>query len=278
VRRASHPPTSGRRSPARRSWLLVLLGIAALALAGWVVFQALTHESSEPASIRAALARFRALPPSARTLPPALRGRAPRPGVYVYATRGSEVSHVLGTRRHRYPARTAITVSVSPRGCLRTRWDALATRHDATLACRRPERSWRLIDQSEEHEFAGHVDRRAYVCTPSSTAGPRRLTPSATWHSRCAIEGTTTVDDGVVLGPRTLTLDDRRIRTVLLRTTTHVSGDTEGVGTTFTWVVPDTRLIVRRTIANASTTDTIVGPVRYEERAALVLTTARPRR
>jgi len=57
-----------------------------------------------------------------------------------------------------------------------------------------------------------------------------------------------------------------------------VSGETTGAGTTFTWVMPGTGLTVRRTIANASTTGTIVGDVRYEERATLALTQARPRR
>jgi hypothetical protein len=264
---------------ARRSKSLALGAIVAvLALAGYAVFRVITHESSEPASVTAAITRFRALRPAARTLLPALRGRAPQPGVYVYATRGFEVSHVLGTRRHRYPARTTISVSSTPRACLRTRWDVLATRHDATLSCPRPNKAPRLIAQSEEHEFAGHVDQRAYVCTRSSTAAPARLTPGARWHSRCAIEGTTTVDDGSVLGPRTLMLDRERTRTLLLRTYTRVSGDTTGVGMTFTWVLPRSRLIVRRKIANASTTSTIVGGVRYEERVTLALTTARPQR
>jgi hypothetical protein len=280
--------TGGRnRSPdgpdnvavARRSKpLLVAVVLAALALAGYVAFRIATRESSEPASVTAAIARFDALPTAARTLPPALRGRAPKPGVYIYATRGFEVSHVLGTRRHKYPSRTTITLTVTPRGCLRTRWDALATRHDATLACRRTDASWQLVSQSEEHEFAGHVDRRAYVCTPGSTAWPTHLAAGARWTSRCAIDGTTTADAVTVLGPRTLMLDGRPTRAVLLRTTTRVRGDTQGVGTTFTWVLPDTRLIVRRTIANASTTDTIVGDVRYEERATLALTQPRPRR
>ncbi|HEX7289883.1 MAG TPA: hypothetical protein VF250_02040 [Conexibacter sp.] len=264
---------------ARRSQaLLAGVALVALALAGYAAFRIATRESSEPASVTAALARFRALPRQARTLTPALRGRAPQPGVYVYATRGFELSHVLGTRRHPYPRRTTITISATPRGCLRTRWDALATRHDATLVCPRGDAAPRLIAQSEEHRFAGHVDRRTYVCTPASAAGPARLTSGATWHGSCAIEGTTTIDDGIVLGPRTLTLDGRRTRTILLRTSTRVHGDTVGVGATFSWLLPRTRLVVRRTIANASTTDTIVGGVRYEERATLELTSARPRR
>ncbi len=261
----------------RRLWPLAVVALA-LALGGYAVYRALTHESSTPASVAAALTRFRALPPAARALPAALRGRAPEPGVYVYDTRGSEVSHVLGTRRHPYPARTTITVAVTPHGCLRTRWDVLATRWDGILACGRPDGSWRLINQSEEHEFAGHVDRRAYVCTPASTYRPARLARGTRWSSRCAIGGTTTADTSTVLGPRTLTLAGRQARTILIRTTTHVSGDTAGVGTTFTWVLPATGLALRRTLANTSTTGTIVGDVRYEERASLDLTQPRPRR
>lgn len=268
------------RSPRARRTTLPLAGVAlgVLALVGYGAFRLVTRESSEPASVSAALAHFRALPPSAGAVPPHLRGHVPQPGVYVYATHGFEVSHVLGTRRHRYPTQTTITVSTTRRGCLRTRWDVLATRHDATLTCPRARTAPRLIAQSEEHEFAAHVDRRAYLCTPSSAAGPARLAAGARWHSRCAIDGTTTIDDGSVLGRRTLTLDGAHTRTVLLRTTTRVSGETTGAGTTFTWVLPRTRLIVRRTIANASTTQTVVGGVRYEERATLALTTAQPRR
>jgi hypothetical protein len=57
-----------------------------------------------------------------------------------------------------------------------------------------------------------------------------------------------------------------------------VSGETRGAGTTFTWVLPRSGLVVRRTLANASATATIVGTVRYEERATLALSSARPRR
>jgi hypothetical protein len=263
---------------ARRSRLLVLIGLAALALGGYVAYRSLTHESSTPASVAAAVARFRALRPAARTLPPPLRGRAPAPGVYLYDTSGFEVSHVLGTRRHPYPSHTTIAVSITPHGCVRTRWDVLATRWDGALACPRSDGGWRLMSQSEEHQFAGHVDRRTYVCSPSSTYRPAHLAGGARWTSRCTIGGTTTADASTVLGPRTLTLAGGRTRTLLVRTTTRVSGDTTGAGTSFTWVLPGTGLVVRRTIANASTTGTIVGDVRYEERAALSLTQPRPRR
>jgi len=265
------------RSP-RRSWLLVLLGLAALVLGGYAVYRALTRESSTPASVAGAVRRFQALPASARTLPAALRGRAPEPGVYLYATQGYEQSKALGTRRHVYPPQTTMTVAATAAGCLRIRWDVLATRWDAALTCPRADGSWRLASQSESHQFAGHLDRRTYDCTAASTYLPARLETGATWDSSCAIAGTTTVDRGTVLGPRTLALDGRRTRVVLVRTTTRVSGETSGAGTTFTWVVPDTRLVVRRTISNASSTDTIVGSVPYVEQATLRLGSARPRR
>ncbi len=271
--------TGGRTPPPRRRRLLVGGAcVAALALGGSVAFRVLTRESSTPASVAAALARLRAAGPAARALPPALRGRAPQPGVYVYATRGFEVSHALGTRRHAYPARTTVTVAAAPGGCLRIRWDVLAARDDALLACRRSDGSWRLVSQSESHEFAGHRDRRTYACTPASTYLPASLKRGATWSSRCAIPGTTTADGGVVLGPRTLTVAGRTTRTLLIRTTTRVRGETVGAGTTLTWLRPGTELIVRRTLANASATATIIGSVPYEERATLLLDAPRPRR
>lgn len=266
-----------RRAPGRRAWLTAAVAAAALLLAGSVAFRVLTREDATPASVAAALARFRALPAAARALPPALRDRAPEPGVYRYTTTGFEVSHVLGTRRHAYPPLTTMTVSAASGGCVSLRWDVLATRWDELLACRRGA-GWRLISQSEEHEFAGHVDRRTYRCTAASTYRPATLRPGATWSTRCTIPGTTTADTVLVLGTRTLTLDGRRTRTLLLRTTTAVTGDTVGAGTTFTWILPSTGLIVRRTFANASATNTVVGSVRYEERAALALSATTPQR
>jgi len=252
--------------------------VLVVALGGYAAFHALTRESSTPASVKQALARLRALPPAERSLPSALRGRAPAPGVYVYATGGFEVSHALGTRRHAYPPRTTMTVSTAATACLRIRWEVLATREDAILACRRPDGSWRLLDESESHEFAGHLDRRTYACTPGSTYLPARLATGATWTSTCAISDTTTTDSGVVLGARMLALDGMPVRAVLIRTTTRVSGVTVGAGTTFTWLEPHTKLIVRRTLANASATRTIIGSVPYVERATLMLESPRPRR
>jgi hypothetical protein len=239
--------TAGRKRLRKpHPWLLAGLGVAALAFAGYLAYRVLTRESSTPASVADAIARFRALPPS-----------------------------------HRYPARTTIAVSATPHGCVSTRWDVLATRWDGMLACPRADGGWRLLAQREEHEFVNHVDRRTYRCTPASTARlvrPARLTAGARWRSRCAIAGTTTSDTVTLLGPRTLTLDGRQVRTLLLRTRTRVSGETTGVGTTFSWVLPRSGLVVRRTLANASSTDTLVGAVRYEEVARLTLTSPRPRR
>jgi hypothetical protein len=266
----------GDRRRTRRRRLLAAAALAVLVLAGgYAAFRAATREDPQPASVREAVARFRALPPAAREPVPEF-GSGPALGVYVYDTRGFEVSHVLGTRRHAYPRRTTITVSTVGSRCVRTRWDALATRWDADVACLRGgSMDWRLASRSEEHEFAGHVDRRTYRCTPASTARLNALRAGASWTAHCAIDGTTTADRTLVIGPRTLTLDGRRVRTWLLRTRTTVSGETTGTGTTSTWILPNTGLVVRRVVANASTTDTIVGDVAYEERYALALRSTR---
>jgi len=244
------------------------LGLAALAIGGYVAFRATTDESFEPASVTAAVERFRALPASARQSELAEHGDAPQPGVYVYATRGFEVSHVLGVRRHAYPSRTTMTISTHGGSCRHLRWDALATRWDATLAC--PDFALlRLVSHSEEHHFAGHTDRRTYRCTRNSTP----------WRSRCTSGGTTATTRVLGMPSRhEVTVGGRRVETRLEHSRTRLAGETSGTVTTRTWVVPRTGLVVRRTIAEDSSTDTLVGAVRYEERATLTLTSLRPRR
>jgi hypothetical protein len=258
--------------------LVVGITLAALALAGWLAFRSVASEDAEPTSVSGAVDRLHALPPSARTLPPALRGRAPLPGVYRYATSGRETSHVLGTRRHEYPRRTTVSVTVTPHGCMRARWNVLATRSDATLACPRADGSWRLVTQSERHRFAGHLDERTYVCTPASTFLPAHLAAGTRWRSRCAGGGTASLETGAVRGLRTLVLRGRRFRTVLLRTRARLRGETVGIVTTLAWVAPRTRLVLLQTVEERSRTDTVVGDVRYEERATLALTAPRPLR
>ena len=244
------------------------LALAALALGGYAAIRATTDESSEPASVTAAVERFRALPASTRELPPAQRGHAPQPGVYVYATRGFEVSHVLGARRHTYPSRTTLTISATPSGCRRERWDALATRWDATFVCFDFD-LWRLVSRSQEHRFAGHTDRRTYRCTRNSTP----------WKSRCTFEGTTATTRVLgTPGRHAVTIDGRHVETLLLRSRSRLRGETTGTVTTRTWILPRTGLVVRRTIAEDSSTETLVGAVRYEERTALTLTSLTPRR
>jgi len=265
-----------RPSPRAARLLLALVALAALVATGLAAYRLLTQESTTPASPQGALARFRAAPRRARTLPPALRGRAPLPGVYVYATRGFEESRVLGVRRHVYPARTTITILAA--GCgIASRWDALATRWDAFQACPRGA-GWALASTSESHEFVGHLDRRTYRCTARSTARPAAPRPGASWSTRCALPGTTTAEQTTVLGAATLTVAGRQVRTALLRTRTRVSGDTSGTGLALTWIVPRTGLVVRRVVANASTTKTVVGGVAYTERYTLALSSPRPLR
>lgn len=272
---------SETRSRARRPRLLLVAGLALALLGlalGYGAWQVLRPESAEPATLRDALARFRAGP---QTFPPGLRGHAPAPGVYVYATRGFEEARVLGTRRHVYPSRTTITVA--PGGCgLRTRWDALATRWDALASCPRGDAragaGWRLASTSEAHRFLGQLDERTYRCTPASTHLPPRLRAGTTWTTLCAIPGTTNAAGWAVLGPRTLHVGGAPVRTVLLRERARTTGETTGTGLTLQWVLPRTGLLVREVVRNESTTGTVAGEVGYTERYTLALTSLTPRR
>lgn len=248
--------------------MLALLGGGAYA--AWRVA---TQESSTTMSVGEAVGRFRK---GARELPPALRGRAPLPGAYVYATRGFEEIDAFGGRRHRYPPRTTITVQ--PGGCgLRTRWDALATRWDATETCPRGA-GWRLASTSEQHEFAGSRDRRTDRCIAASVALPARRAPGTRWTSRCTFENTVTASAGVVVGRRSLRVGGERVETLLVRVLARVSGDSVGRELTFTWLLPRSGLVVRRVAARESVTGTFLGDVRYIERVTLMLTSLTPRR
>ena len=85
-----------------RLLLTAAAGIAVVvaALATW---QLAFRDTTKPASLDDALARFRAQAATANIPIP--------PGVYVYATTGSEFVSALGGLRHRYPARSTITGS-----------------------------------------------------------------------------------------------------------------------------------------------------------------------
>ncbi len=261
-----------------RPRLRVLVPLVLLLLVGGAVaWKLAVREKATPVSVKEAISRFRAQSARARAAAAgALRGRVPEPGTYVYATRGFEEAHALGTRRHHYPART--TVTVLREGCgVVERWDPLQTRAEKLELCPSPGR-WRQRSFGDVHRFVGRLDRRTYACTPASTYLPARRSPGTSWTTRCAINGTLRVEHSTVVGERTLAIAGRPVRTLLLRLHLRISGKTKGAGTTSLWVEPRTGLLVRRVTNDASRTNVIITTVPYREHIEMTLVSLRPRR
>ncbi len=154
----------------RRGILIGLGAVAAVALSAGAVWRLVLREQVEPASVDEAVARFREA---------ALRGDTPIPaGVYLYATTGTESISALGGRRHRYPARSTLTVTSG--GCgMQLRWDVLRTRRTTWEVC--PEGGGqRLAAWVEAHNFVGRDDVTTWRCDGTAWLPPDPTAGSAT--------------------------------------------------------------------------------------------------
>ncbi len=246
----------------------LLLVAGALALA-WFFF---VRDTSEPASLESAVARFRE---GDRPADDAFPVPTPELGVYVYATSGSESVDVLLGSRHEYPQRTTITVE--PGGCgLLMRWDALNTRSTTWDVCPGPD-GWAIRGYSEIHRFFGQTERTTYLCDASSLWAPASQTPGTSVERQCATEDTTEDSAGRVVGVEQLPVGDVEVETVHLTLAETLTGRTAGTGTFDLWLATDNGLVVRLGMRNDNTSDSAIGEVRYREVALLDLLSAEPR-
>jgi hypothetical protein len=266
----------------RRRWIwivaggVVLAGVGAFVLVRFVFL----HDTTTALSPGDALARYRASSTVA-TSPATSAASArslPAPGVYRYATTGSEHVDALGGTTHSYPAST--TVTVTPAGCgIQTRWDALQERWNSRQLC---------LDDSgivtgtytDFHRFYGQDDRGDWTCTPPYVLVPAASTPGASWTGTCADgKGTTestslsvvAMEDVVAAGQHVATVHMRRVEDDVGKdTTAHTSTDQ--------WFDVRTGLVVREAATSSSTTSTFMGDVHYTEQYELTITSLDPQR
>lgn len=120
----------------RRRWPILLVSLAVVAGAVWIVFP---RDSSEPQPVGG--------------------------DEYVYATEGHEEIDALGGARHDYPPLTGIRVVETGDGrCRDLIWRPLRERVTAWRIC-----DGELTSIREVHEFFGNRDERTYRCEPGST-------------------------------------------------------------------------------------------------------------
>src|SRR5215211_664686 len=142
MRRSAPIVAGGRRHTGamvarrRRRWwwiaaaAVVLVAATALVLVRFVFLRD-TATTVSPGDV---LARYRASSTVAVTTTGGSGLTLPAPGVYRYATTGSERVDALGGATHTYPPITTITVTEA--GCgVQTRWDALQERWNLRQLC-----------------------------------------------------------------------------------------------------------------------------------------------
>ena len=237
----------------------VLVAVAAVvvgaALAAAVAGGLFLRDSARPASVTAALRLFREENPSPTG----------DEGVYLYDTTGGESLDVLGGVTHRYPATT--TIALTRAGCgARLRWQALTERSTTWVLCRSPHG---IVERSsdEVHNFFGKVDRTSYRCTNA-----RGTFTCVSPHGR-------ELGVAVDLGRETITVGDKRVDTVHIRTTAQISGGDRGTETVDWWFAPNTAAPVRIAFSSrTSRKEPIIGAAHYREHAELRLASLEPLR
>ncbi len=219
------------------------------------------------ASVDSALQRFRdAATSSAGTTVP--------PGVYTYATEGSESVSALGGTEHRYPATSTITVTADACGP-RLRWDVLTTRWTTWSLCQDGD-GQALSAWTEQHQFFGQNDTTDWTC------------PTATWRTSRSTDGglpltcrsadTTETGSTSVEAPETLLVGTTSVPTLHLRTTATETGASRGTVVEDRWLEERTGLPVRLTATIRTSNSSPVGDVTFAESYDLRLTSLEPRR
>lgn len=266
-----------------RRWLtaiaaavLLLVAIAALVL--WLRFR--NGGRTTTVSAEEALNRYRESAASttaaSRTTAPATNAAAaatstspttaappvvlPVPGVYTYATSGSDGVDALGGARHQYPATS--TMTVTPSGCgVAQRWVAAVERWDEWTVCGAPD-GVSFVHFTGFHRFFGGDSVDDYVCTGEPR--PVRAPAGTTWTVTCVASDETTVHQGTVVGSEHLLVAGKSVPTLHV-TDVQDDGDPADHQVTDTWYEEGTDLVVRRISRINTSSSSPVGVVHYDE-------------
>lgn len=233
-----------------------------------------------PAAVAAAPAPGRTSSPQAPSTPtPAGRTQAQRrevtPGVYPYATEGSEQVDALGGARHDYPASTTITYSRSGCGTVE-RWQPLKERVGESLECAGAAGS-ELRGSVQQREFFGRSETKRYTCDPGVPLLPRDPQPGRTTKGSCRSEDSMLALTTTVVALESLDVGGTAVPVVHLRVTGALTGSTRGRSDRELWLARSDGLLVQTVARTDTDADTEGGTVRYQESYRLRLTSLTPR-
>jgi hypothetical protein len=219
----------------------------------------------------ATTAPARATPSPPTTAAPPVR--LPEPGVYTYATTGSDGVDALGGARHQYPATTTITVTPKDCGVVQ-RWVAAEERWDEMSSCLSGN-GVAMTHFTGFHRFFGGDSVDDYVCAGE----PRPVDAAAgtTWTTTCVASDETTVHHGTVVGKQDLMVGGATVPTLHV-TDVEDDGDPTDRQAIDTWYQVGTDLVVRRTSHIATSSSSPVGVVHYDETYQIDLQSLTPQR
>lgn len=153
---------------------------------------------------------------STTTIPPL--ATLASPGVYRYATSGSEAIDVLGGARHDYPAETLLTVT--PEGCgVRMRWDLLQERWEDMAVCATPDGIELQQASRNYHEFFQHGQEQAVQCDRTTTLVPADGAPRSADPLSCIQAGNPWLPVWEVLGREAIEVDGAAVDVTHVRMT-----------------------------------------------------------
>ena len=197
------------------------------------------------------------------------------PGVYSYATEGSEQVDALGGARHDYPASSTITYTRS--GCGTTeRWQPLQERIGESLECAGADGS-ELRGSFQRREFFGRSQVVRYTCSPGAPLLPRDPQPGRVTRGGCRSDDSTLALTTTVVALESLNVDGTAVPVVHLRIAGTLTGSTRGRSDRDVWLARADGLLVQADSRTDTDADTEGGTVRYQESYRLRLSSLTPR-
>ena len=252
-----------------RGWLIAAGVVAAVAVAGLLVWLFVLRDTATPVDVEEAVTSFRGETNTSPT-------PSPVPvGVYVYATDGYEKTDALTGVTHRYPRRSTITVTGDPCG-VRMRWDVLKGRSTTWTFCIDGDR-WVMTKQDERHTFFRVTESTTYSCSDVPFRTPSDE-PTRHFRVTCTTPSVQEHERQWIVGRETVRVGGKAVGAVHVRQTSTFGGDTHGASAYDIWLNRESGVPVRLVMTSSTTNASPVGDVHYEENVTLRLTSLRPRR
>jgi hypothetical protein len=200
----------------------------------------------------------------------------PSPGVYRYATSGSEDLSVAGATRT-FP--TTSYLIVQDDGCATERWEPDEQHVEGLLICPTAGGGLASPRATTQEQIAGMTTTDVITCPATTVFLPARPRVGQRWQATCQTPGSTVTLTGQVVGDPSVEVGGQAVPAVHTRLTFTFAGDQRGTNPTDYWVAPTTGLILReRESVDLSDAAGPFGSVRYTERMAIALASTAPAR